>query len=86
MDLTSLLQNGFSLEFTEGMSEENRSRLLGDYDSITNQPKTTEWEWQDGAASNAVHLMLLIYGKEEHLVETFCSELKLCHDDISSFQ
>ncbi len=78
--LVSLLQNGFSLEFTEGMSEENRSRLLGDYDNVTNLPKTNEWEWRDGAGGNAVHLMLLIYGKEEHLVEKFCSELKLCND------
>ena len=81
LGLPKLVINHFSQEFEEGMSEESRSRLLGDYDRITNKSKVTAWDWRDGEGDNAVHLILLIYGLKEHLVENYCSELKLGYHD-----
>lgn len=81
LGLPKLLREPFSREFEEGMSEENRSRLLGDFDPKTKQSKVNGWEWEDGAATDAVHLILLVYGKEEHLVENYCDELNLCYTE-----
>lgn len=81
LGLPELLKVPFSREFEEGMSEENRSRLLGDFDPETKQSKVKGWEWKDGKATDAVHLILLVYGKEEHLVENYCDELNLCYTE-----
>ena len=84
LGLTKLLRTPFSREFEEGMSEESRSRLLGDYDKKTNRSRVDDWDWRDTEGPEgrqAVHIMLLVYGKQKHLVETFCSELNLCYDD-----
>jgi Dyp-type peroxidase family len=81
LQLPEKLVKKFSREFEEGMSEESRTRLLGDYDRETLKSRVPEWDWQDGESPNAVHLMLLIYGNEEHLVEEYCSALALCYPD-----
>lgn len=81
LGLTPLLRTPFSREFEEGMADESRSRLLGDYDPTTNQTTVGGWDWRDTEGSNAVHVMLLLYGLKEDLVETYCSELKLCYVD-----
>ncbi|HSU49390.1 MAG TPA: Dyp-type peroxidase [Segetibacter sp.] len=80
LGLQPLLVKPFSREFEEGMTEKSRSRLLGDYNQETRQPTVDNWQWRDGQGDDGLHLILLIYGKEEHLVENYCSELKLCTD------
>jgi Dyp-type peroxidase family len=77
LGLPSRLQKRFSREFEEGMSEDSRSRLLGDYDRKANRSTVPQWDWRDGEGDKAVHLLLLIYGREEHLVENYCAELQL---------
>jgi hypothetical protein len=81
LGLSDLLRQHFSREFEEGMSEASRSRLLGDFDPETKKSKVPEWDWRDGEGDEAVHLMLLVYGLEEHLVETYCEDLNLCLSD-----
>lgn len=81
MGLLPLLQAPFSREFEEGMCEESRIRLLGDYDVQTKQSRVSEWDWTDGHGNNIVHLLLLVYGKTEHLVEDYCGALELCYSE-----
>jgi Dyp-type peroxidase family len=81
LGLPRLLQKRFSLEFEEGMSEDSRSRLLGDYDPKTKRSTVADWDWRDGEGDSTVHLLLVIYGPEEHLVEKYCDELQLGYPD-----
>jgi Dyp-type peroxidase family len=81
LGLHTILKVPFSREFEEGMSDENRSRLLGDFDPKTKQSKVNGWEWKDGESENTLHMILLMYGKEEHLVENYCSELNMCFSE-----
>lgn len=81
LGLHSLMTTRFSREFEEGMGEESRSRLLGDVNKHTRDSTVDQWDWSDIESKHKVHLILLIYGLEEHLVENHCSDLKLCYSD-----
>lgn len=81
LGLPAHLCQRFSREFEEGMSDENRNRLLGDYDRVNKVSKVSEWEWRDGEGHHAVHAILLLYGHEENLVEEYCTQLELRRTD-----
>src|SRR4030095_15542895 len=54
---------GFAPEFVAGMTEESRSRRLGDVGE--NAPG--EWRW--GHADRTPHLAIMMYGKQNALAE-----------------
>jgi Dyp-type peroxidase family len=55
--------DGFSFPFQEGIDAEYRSRLLGD----TDESAPAGWEW--GAAANPVDVLLLIFGRDEKILD-----------------
>ena len=60
---------GFSYEFTGGMTEEPRSRLLGD----VGESGPSQWAW-GGPGSAAVDVVLLLYGDDEEAAGALLEE------------
>ncbi|WNZ27558.1 Dyp-type peroxidase [Leptolyngbya sp. NK1-12] len=63
----------FSTEFQEGMTEPNRSRVLGDHQGSENDPQT--WLW-GGPNSQTVHILLLLFAKNDAQLDEFYSALE----------
>ncbi|MEP7127380.1 MAG: Dyp-type peroxidase [Chitinophagales bacterium] len=59
----------FSRQFKEGMTDEHRQEILGDYEA--NAP--SNWEWGTSAHPR-IDAMLLIYAKDVNALESICSE------------
>ena len=60
----------FIREFREGMVTPHRQRLLGDFDSSA--PET--WQW-GGPNNQEVHILLMIFGKDQAAGEAFYNQL-----------
>jgi len=61
----------FIREFREGMVTPHRQRLLGDYDS--SDPE--KWNW-GGPNNEAVDLILMIFGKDETIINTLTNQYR----------
>lgn len=62
--------NAFPVPFREGMSTNNRSRILGDYDA--NDPST--WRW--GAKDPSLHITLIFHAKTKDQMAAFYATQK----------
>jgi len=63
--------HAFSREFREGMVSPHRQRLLGDFDSSD----PSKWQW-GGPANERVDLILMVFGKNDSIAETYFQSLK----------
>jgi Dyp-type peroxidase family len=63
LGLPPLTLTSFPTEFQEGMTEPNRSRILGDREGSDNDPKS--WLWGGTAAPQSVHILLLLYAIDD---------------------
>ncbi len=63
--------HSFSREFREGMVTPHRQRLLGDFDSSD----PAKWQW-GGPANERVDIILMVFGKNESIVENYFQSLK----------
>ncbi|MBC7872754.1 MAG: peroxidase, partial [Ferruginibacter sp.] len=61
----------FSREFREGMVTPHRQRLLGDFDSSAPE----NWNW-GGPANEEIHLLLMVFGKDEAASNEYCNQLR----------
>ena len=61
----------FSREFREGMVTAHRQRLLGDFDSSD----PCKWQW-GGPNNERVDLILMVFGKNDPVVENYFESLK----------
>ena len=60
----------FPTEFTEGMTEPNRSRILGDHENSENDPKL--WVWGGtNPQQKRVHILLLLYAVDDEQLDEF---------------
>ncbi len=60
----------FPTEFKEGMTEANRSRILGDHEGSENDPKL--WHWGGtNPQQTRVHILLLLYATDEEQLQEF---------------
>ena len=60
----------FPTEFQEGMTEPNRSRVLGDREGSENDPKS--WLWGGSASQQkTVHILLLLYATDDRQLAEF---------------
>ncbi len=66
----------FGREFREGMVTPHRQRLLGDFDSSAPE----KWRWggraTNGCDENAIHVMLMVFGRTAELLDAFYSDLQ----------
>ncbi|MCX4545537.1 Dyp-type peroxidase [Streptomyces sp. NBC_01565] len=62
---------GFSQEFVSGMTDPNRSRLLGDVGE--NAPR--RWRW-GGPDTPPVHVLVLLYARDEPLLDRLEAEIR----------
>jgi len=60
----------FSRPFIEGMATPHRSRILGDADE--NEP--TRWNWGTDDPAKAVHVLLLVFAKDEPTIANLIKE------------
>jgi len=77
----------FPTEFQEGMTEPNRSRVLGDRDGSANDPKL--WRWGGSAPEQErVHILLLLFAThDEQLCEFYTSlESQFASDGVKQIQ
>ena len=65
----------FSAEFREGMTAPHRQRLLGDYDNSA----PDNWVW-GGTKNDPVHIILLVFGKDEPTCLRYYNDLKAQYD------
>jgi Dyp-type peroxidase family len=64
----------FPTEFQEGMTEPNRSRVLGDHEGSENDPKT--WLWGGtNPQQPTVHILLLLFASDDAQLDEFYSTL-----------
>ncbi len=64
----------FPTEFKEGMTEANRSRILGDHEDSENDPKL--WVWGGtNPQQTRVHILLLLYATDDEQLDEFCTTL-----------
>jgi len=59
LGLNEATLNTFPIAFREGVASQNRSRILGD----TNNSAPSAWDW--GGDPDSIHILLLVYGKDE---------------------
>jgi len=73
LDLPKELWDSFSRQFKEGMTEPNRSFILGDYEQ--NDPQY--WKWGT-SAHEPIHCMLMIYARDKNILSSaFATEKSL---------
>jgi Dyp-type peroxidase family len=69
----------FPTEFQEGMTEVNRSRILGDYkandEQNENDPKSWLWGGTDSQQPE-VHILLLLYASSDRQLDAFYADLE----------
>jgi Dyp-type peroxidase family len=64
----------FPTEFQEGMTEPNRSRVMGDREGSENDPKL--WRWGGTAPEQlTVHILLLLYATDDQQLAEFYTPL-----------
>ncbi|HYV93287.1 MAG TPA: hypothetical protein VE978_16045 [Chitinophagales bacterium] len=80
LGLTAHIQNNFLREFQEGMADETRSRLLGDYDWDKQVSIADSWEWKDAAKDvtdgNVIDVLLMVYASAQQILDATYSRVK----------
>jgi Dyp-type peroxidase family len=66
--------SSFPTEFQEGMTEPNRSRILGDRQDSENDPKLWLWGGSD-PQQTTVHILLLLYATDDGQLAEFYTSL-----------
>lgn len=64
----------FPTEFQEGMTEPNRSRVLGDQEGSENDPQYWDWGGTDSQKST-VHILLMLYATDDAGLAEFYTSL-----------
>ncbi len=72
LGLAPSILNTFPTEFTEGMTEPNRSRILGDHEHSENDPKLWAWGGRN-PQQKPVHILLLLFAVDDRQLDEFYS-------------
>ncbi|MEM7369066.1 MAG: Dyp-type peroxidase [Bacteroidota bacterium] len=74
----------FPVPFREGISTQNRNRILGDY----GESEPQKWRWgadENGVNDTRLHMVLIFHAKDKEMMTAFAAEQKQVIDDNGGF-